>query len=74
MTAFYDSLSSGIDSKVPLGHVTIRVNKDDDGSIMNPTRKGLAGSVILIIILSAIGAFLIAGVLHGGVHGSSIGM
>ena len=74
MIAFYDSLSSGIDSKIPLGHTTIRVNKDEPGSIMNPTRKGLAGSVILIIILSAIGAFLIAGVLSGGVDGSSIGM
>ena len=72
MIAFYDSLSSGIDSKIPLGHTTIRVNKDDPGSIMNPTRKGLAGSVILIIILSAIGVFLIAGVLSGGVDGSSI--
>ncbi len=74
MIAFYDSLSSGADSNIPLGPVTISVNKNDPGSIMNPTKRGLVGSIILIIILLAIGAYLIAGVLRGGVHGSSISL
>jgi len=74
MIAFYESLSKGIDSKLPRGPVTIRVNKDDNGSIMNPSKRGVAGSVIGILILLALGAFLVYSVLNGHVHGSSISM
>ena len=74
MIAFYDTLARGIDSKVERGPVTIRVNKDNPGSIMNPSLRGTIGSIILIAVFLLIGAFFVYGVLHGGVHGSSIGM
>ena len=74
MIAFYDTLTSGIDSKIARGPVTIRVNKNDPGSIMNPSLRGTFGSIVLIAVFLLIGAFFVYGVLHGGVHGSSIGM
>ena len=74
LIAFYDTLVSGIDSKVARGPVTIRVNKDNPGSIMNPSLRGTFGSIVLIAVFLLIGAFFVCGVLRGGVHGSSIGM
>ena len=65
---------NAIDSKIARGPVTIRVNKDNPGSIMNPSLRGTFGSVVLIAVFLLIGAFFVYGVLHGGVHGSSIGM
>ena len=74
MIDFFDTLAAGIDSKISRGPVTIRVNKDNPGSIMNPSSKGTIGSIILIAVFLLIGAFFVCGVLRGGVHGSSIGM
>lgn len=74
MIAFYDTLAAGIDSKIARGPVTIRVNKDNPGSIMNPSLRGTFSSIILIAVFLLIGAFFVYGVLHGGVHGSSIGI
>ena len=70
--AFYDILEGRIDSKLPLGPCTIRVNKDDPTSIMNPRVRGIISSVIVMLILTALGLFLLYSVLNGHVHGSGI--
>ncbi len=74
MTAFYDTLSRGIDSNVAKGPVTISINRNDPGAIMNPSTKGMIGSLIIIAALLLIGVFFVYAVLHGGVRGSSIGI
>ena len=72
--AFYDTLARGIDAKIPLGPCSIKVNKDDAGSVMNPSASGLIGSIIIIAVLLFFAYFFIAGVLQGGVSGTSISM
>jgi len=72
--AFYDTLTRGIDAKIPLGPCTIKVNKDDAGSVMNPSVQGIAGTIIIVAILVFMGYFFVAGVLGGGVSGTSISM
>ena len=72
--AFYDTLARGIDAKIPLGSCSIKVNKDDAGSVMNPSASGLIGSIIIIAVLLFFAYFFIAGVLQGGVSGTSISM
>jgi hypothetical protein len=70
--AFYDTLARGISSMIPMGPCTIRVNKNDAGSIMDPKYRGIISTVIGITFLILIGIFLIHGVLNGHVSGSGI--
>ena len=72
--AFYDTLTRGINAKIPLGPCTIKVNKDDSGSVMNPSIQGIVSTIIIIAILVFMGYFFVAGVLSGGVSGTSISM
>lgn len=72
IVAFYDTLSRGIDSKIPMGPCTIHVNKDNQGAVYNPSKSGVVSSVILGAVLLLVGVMLIKGVLAGGVDGSSI--
>ena len=46
----------------------------DAGSVMNPSASGLIGSIIIIAVLLFFAYFFIAGVLQGGVSGTSISM
>ena len=70
--AFCDTLTRGIDAKIPLGPYMINVNRDDAGSVMNPSLKGVISKVIITAILLYLGISLIIGVLNGGVEGTSI--
>ena len=72
IVAFCDTLTRGINAKIPLGPCTINVNKDDPGSVMNPSKKGVIGISIVAVILICLGVSLIIGVLNGGVDGTSI--
>ena len=74
VVAFYDSLVLGIDAKIPMGPCTIKVNKDDAGSVMNPSIRGIISTLIIIAILLFFSFFFIVGVLTGGVHGTSISL
>ena len=70
--AFYDTLSRGIDSRIPMGPHTIDINEEQPGAIYNPHEKRFVGALIGGLILLAIGCFLIAAVVNGHVHGSGI--
>ncbi len=70
--AFYDSLIKGINAKLPMGPCSINVNKNDPGSVMNPSKKGVVAGIIIAAFLLWLGISLIRGVLNGGVQGTSI--
>lgn len=70
--AFYDTLSRGIDSKIPMGPCTININENEPGAVYNPSKAGTVHYIVIGVILFAIALFLIYGVLGGHVEGSSI--
>ena len=72
MIAFYDTLSMGIDSKIPMGPCTININENEPGAVYNPSKAGTAHYIVIGMIMFAIALFLIYGVIGGHVEGSSI--
>lgn len=70
--AFYDTLSRGIDSKIPMGPCTISINENEPGAVYNPSKAGAVSGIVIGLIMFAVALFLIYGVLGGHVNGSSI--
>lgn len=70
--AFYDTLSRGIDAKIPMGPCTISINENEHGAVYNPSKAGNATYIVIGLVLLLIALFLIFGVLGGHVEGTSI--
>ena len=73
--AFYDVLPYSMSVPVAMGEtVSIDVDPRDQGFIMAPAGKRIVKNIFPAIILLAVGLFLIYGVLHGAVDGSSFNL
>ncbi|MBO4459924.1 MAG: hypothetical protein J5778_04620 [Clostridiales bacterium] len=71
--AFYDSLIMGSDAYIAIDSLeTIHINPKDPGMVQAPVKRKITANIVLMIVFAAIAAFLIYGVLTGGVDGTSI--